>query len=361
MFGLGALLLVVGLVAIVSGVPIVRMEIGWTEIVGGSVAMSAGCVILAMGVLAGQLDAIRQSLAYAALEDAFAGADHPATAEIKDERATAAADDVFADAEPALPEPEQRRLSHPLAPQRWAPVASPVRAEPPLAAAPTLDLVTPEPDVRVEADDAAPTLDEGAPALVHAEEEGSHSPSVLPPDPVADSVADLPALPPPTKAKPNFLSSFLARRGIDAAAPAPVSERTRFDADLPGPAHQPVRTPVDLSSGWDEETRADLADDNRDAPADVFKTVEDPVETVATPVHPIAFDEPAVPEEPAAPPEPEPDPLLPVVVGRYNAGSASYVMYSNGMIEVETEQGTHQFGSMQELKSFIEKRDARVS
>ncbi|WP_131194269.1 hypothetical protein [Lichenihabitans psoromatis] len=52
-----------------------------------------------------------------------------------------------------------------------------------------------------------------------------------------------------------------------------------------------------------------------------------------------------------------PHPLSPTIVGRYNAGSASYVMYSNGMIEVETDTGVHQFGSMQELKAFIEQQD----
>ena len=43
----------------------------------------------------------------------------------------------------------------------------------------------------------------------------------------------------------------------------------------------------------------------------------------------------------------------PTVVGRYESGGASYVLFSDGTIEVETDLGTHRFASMEELKAYI--------
>ena len=48
----------------------------------------------------------------------------------------------------------------------------------------------------------------------------------------------------------------------------------------------------------------------------------------------------------------------PTVVGRYEANGASYVLFSDGTIEVETETGTHRFASMADLKEHIERQDA---
>jgi hypothetical protein len=53
----------------------------------------------------------------------------------------------------------------------------------------------------------------------------------------------------------------------------------------------------------------------------------------------------------------EPGPLRPaepVVMGRYEAKDASYVMFSDGSIEANTKSGVFRFGSMSELKAFIE-------
>ena len=46
----------------------------------------------------------------------------------------------------------------------------------------------------------------------------------------------------------------------------------------------------------------------------------------------------------------------PTVVGRYESGGACYVLFSDGTIEVETEMGTHRFGSMEELKAYIDQQ-----
>jgi hypothetical protein len=61
---------------------------------------------------------------------------------------------------------------------------------------------------------------------------------------------------------------------------------------------------------------------------------------------PSATPEPA----PAAAPEPPgPD----KVVGTYQAGGSSYVMFADGSIRAQTPSGEHRFGSMDEFKAFM--------
>lgn len=67
---------------------------------------------------------------------------------------------------------------------------------------------------------------------------------------------------------------------------------------------------------------------------------------------------PAAPRAPAAPIQAPAPVEAPTVVGRYEANGASYVLFSDGTIEVETESGTHRFASMADLKDHIERQEA---
>ena len=49
----------------------------------------------------------------------------------------------------------------------------------------------------------------------------------------------------------------------------------------------------------------------------------------------------------------------PTVAGRYEANGASYVLFSDGTIEVETETGTRRYASMQDLRAEIERQEAK--
>ena len=49
----------------------------------------------------------------------------------------------------------------------------------------------------------------------------------------------------------------------------------------------------------------------------------------------------------------EPEPSGPAVVGTYNSGGNSYVMYADGAIEADTPTGRYRFKSLDELKDFI--------
>ncbi len=95
-----------------------------------------------------------------------------------------------------------------------------------------------------------------------------------------------------------------------------------------------------------------------------------PPAAVPSPVEdepPIRSAPPAAPDErKALRPDPSPraevraEPSIveaPTVVGRYDANGATYVLFSDGTIEVETESGTHRFASMADLKDHIERQD----
>jgi hypothetical protein len=61
---------------------------------------------------------------------------------------------------------------------------------------------------------------------------------------------------------------------------------------------------------------------------------------------------PSVAAEPAAAPAQEP-PEPDKVVGTYQAGGSSYVMFADGSIRAQTPSGEHRFGSMDEFKAFM--------
>jgi hypothetical protein len=51
-----------------------------------------------------------------------------------------------------------------------------------------------------------------------------------------------------------------------------------------------------------------------------------------------------------APGEPEPAPTL---VGRFSAGGANYMIFSDGSIEAETEDGAYKFASMSDFRAYL--------
>ena len=54
--------------------------------------------------------------------------------------------------------------------------------------------------------------------------------------------------------------------------------------------------------------------------------------------------------------EPEPAPTL---VGRYSAGGANYMIFSDGSIEAETETGAFKFASMGDFKAYLAGKRSR--
>lgn len=95
------------------------------------------------------------------------------------------------------------------------------------------------------------------------------------------------------------------------------------------------------------------------APREQTWAPREPAWTTREPI--VAPREPAEYRQPEPPRAPEPVASLPAlaepsVVGRYEAQGTSYVMYSDGSIDAETETGSFRFASLAELKKFIERR-----
>lgn len=133
-------------------------------------------------------------------------------------------------------------------------------------------------------------------------------------------------------------AALLAARGGDTQAPL----ATDIDRQLPV-GEEPARQEAAGETPVHAETAASTA---RFTPAPSFVAPDAP----ATSFLP-AGEASHAPGEPAAP---RVSPALPLVMGRYEAKDASYVMFSDGSIEANTKSGVFRFGSMSELKAFIE-------
>ncbi len=277
-FALGVALALGGAASIVSGLPYIRMESGWTEVIAGTTALSAGIMTVA---LAAVLNALRR------LEPRFVRDDLSASQD--GARTTRAAGLI------------------------QSPVADSVGDEP--------DVAPPEPDVPVPS--------------------------------VAES--DLPPPPAPRSLEERIWSgpSTLGQSANARAEPAepPSSYRTTDRSSGVRPA-----API-LSRERDARRRPESDAIGVAAPRSYART------GAASPVRTDAGD-----RVPSLIPSPRPSDAAdtgpvstlaesPTVVGRYESGGASYVLFSDGTIEVETEMGTHRFGSMEELKAYIDQQD----
>jgi hypothetical protein len=96
-----------------------------------------------------------------------------------------------------------------------------------------------------------------------------------------------------------------------------VEAQTPLEAALPDPEPAPATAPADEEDPLNENRAGHLP-------------------TMAEVEHAIA--------EPEAPP---------TLVGRYSAGGANYMIFSDGTIEAETEQGAFKFASMGDFKAYL--------
>jgi hypothetical protein len=330
-YGVSCLLVLAGAVAITSGAPIIQLERGWAEVIAGSVAMSSGGVVFAIGVVAMRLESLRDMMAiFAAL----------APAKMQEQAARPL---------PVADEPVPTFVPPP--PQSVAPTLSEVEPVPADAMVP---LATPspaaEPDPGLWKRVRRPAIKVDAPSL-----EADGFPDRLPPEPTPfeHPVADAS----PVEAPPSL--------PVEPAVPpvAPVSVRPEPD----------TASTVDTGQlGWLErslfKSRAQKErDEPREVPASPGRTepamdlpLREPAFTSfpsRDTVEPAPAAEPTSEAAPMAPPTVPAD-ESPTVIGRYQAGVASYIMYSDGTIEVETEGGeSHRFGSMDELKAYIASKD----
>lgn len=299
LFALAAVMIVGGIVSVIQGFPFVRLESGLAMTIAGATTASAGAVVLGLAVVAGRLRG---------LERAFREA-RPAT--------------------PSFPPAETG-----LAPGGAADPSAAQRARPSLAAT---------------AASLGAGLGAGAGLGGAASTRPGLEPTFFDPAPPSpEPSAAEPLLPNllPADAPHDRPEPHIPEPRIADAAPDPETRATENDL-FDGPAPAPAPEPAPESAPRFKEAEAEP----RRAP--------DPV-----PPHPSAIETAEFVGVPEDKPEPSPEapaaestpPVAeePQVVGTYASGGNTYVMYSTGVIEADTPRGRFTFGSLDELKAFVE-------
>ena len=269
-FALGVALALGGAASIVSGVPYIRIESGWTEVIAGTTALSAGIVTLGLGAVLSALRSLEMRL-------------------------VAGQSSVVDESSVAL------RTTKPL---------------------------------------LSPLVETGL-----ASDEASIAPSF--------AAGRDPTLTPPSRPLMGRLKSKLSTMGTLANERPEPSVNLVAATDPSSPAPSPRRDRDEASALYSPEGNAlDLAprrSSARPSAATLTRGEADVGIPSLIPSQNIAAVETGPGTETQE---------APTVVGRYESGGATYVLFSDGTIEVETEAGTHRFASMEELKAYIDQQDA---
>ena len=330
---LAVLLLLAGAGSTVFGLSFASGERGLVLTLCGAIGLTGGCIVLAIALAVRRLEAV---LLKPAAQAGFTAA--PEAAETWSAPQASAAPPEFlrrAATEKTGKQPTLKpdRLStggDPLVMSMLEETA-PHSLPPPLAAAPTAaKKPAAEATLSLQAAPALPPVTSAAPAA-------PVPPSTVAPD--AD-FADSPRF-------PNF----------NAFDPAEEVEWTAFPAK-PAPLVKPAppAKPAPLVKPAELAKAAEPAKPEQHAkPAEPAEPAAPANSAAPAPLAAAAAAPPsAAPPAPAF--EPPPHAPTPAEVGRYNAGGATYVMFSDGSIEAETDTGAYRFASMAELRDFIEHR-----
>lgn len=332
---LGVVLIGIGIASIAIGVPEIQLERGWTAVIAGSIVGSAGVIVFVMGAVLKHLEALRVAVV-------------------------------------ELSAPQQQSIE---APQLYEELVAPEQVFPdPVAQRP---ISTDRPGERVGADVEFRTRSRPEPEELDAFQQPALEPLATvsrdtePAEAFAPPPALAPDLPPAdaqsVRRRPNFLGGLLSRRPAEdevprASPPGGEPESQEAAADPYGsvpPLHASEASDYRLDpAGFDHDPFGqESLEDQQFRPTYAEHSSEEthPAEPAEPATHDVVHDTAPHGADLASA---DHHPLRPSIVGRYTAGSASYIMYSNGMIEVETETGVHQFSSMQDLKRFIENQEA---
>ncbi|MBZ6413884.1 MULTISPECIES: hypothetical protein [Methylobacterium] len=315
---LALLMLIGGLAAMVQGIPFIRLEVGWTMVIAGTVGASGGAVLLGLAAVVARLGRIERAL--------------------RSDRAAAPLA-----AAPAFPEPP-------------APVR-PARSEPVMPPIPTMPLPAQDASAVQEPHASGPghaaALAAGAATVGLAVGElrlrrADDADPILPHEPTApDAMPREPALHVAPVAHPE-----------SAAHEAPPSAAETAQASEVGPAE-----PVRQDSVVQESAYQEPAPPEHHEPAppvvDVPTVAELPQPEIASSPDAAPVPEPAagphdtaVAEEPAVAEHAPEEPAGKTVIGTYDAGDNTYTMYADGTIDAETPAGRFHFASIEELKAF---------
>lgn len=344
---LGGVLSAIGATAIWFGWDIVNNERGWTQVISGSVGFSGGLVTIALGLVLMRLGGLRHDL-----NRFLNGRQALAPAERKQHEPPPEAEPPPASEQPptlersAIPGRKRRKdiAPRPEAPDEpaasvtaaFAPPLSPsvalagaastgmTSSEEQTPAAPETSVKPAEPDrADVEAPPSPPVVEAEAPQPLPGVEAEPPRPSVGA-DPELASRDEATGRPP----------------GLSPAAPQAAGK----------PQEKPQGKPED--KGWlprrkDEPFSYDRFEEEL-AKLDQVETAA----TVSRRPEPVLVEHAPVKEAKPAP-APAGSPKT-AIVGQYEAGGVSYVMYADGSIEADTPSGLYRFVDINELKSFIQ-------
>ena len=346
LLALGAVMSLVGLVAMITGYPSIEMERGWATVISGAVLLSGGLIVVALGLVVRNLVGLRNALPVVGVLPGSAEAHAP---------------------EPFIPAPLMPAVSSAPPPFGTPTTTGPAAAFDPH---PTLGLAVPAGVAALAAAGAlrderdpphfsdTPTAPE-TPAHetpAHETPAGTHDAEPHPEEAHAFELhksaalvpeAYIPEAHPPQPARehePPHDKLVESEHGnsdgdwLDQAFSAFDHEMTNGRANTPSAtAPEPHPEPA--------HAREPMTEPAHDAEPDAPNTV------AASDVEHHAPDPHAAEAPATAPAEPAADLA---VIGRYDSEGTSYVMYSDGSIEAQSEAGVYRFGSMAELKAFIE-------
>ncbi len=359
---IGAFLFVIGLAVAWNGYDYVQIERGWTLVISGTFAACTGLVLVALGLVLRELEAIASSAARATLLLANAKTENPwqfPAAPLTQEAAPADEPEPVeefeqtagVEAAPEAPAPSELSEARQDGPLSWM-----VRSK--HADGPS-ELRMPQAETgdgwlrRPLASPLSAPVDETV-TEAHEVQEFAHE-SAPPPEPA-------PEAPPEPELEPEI---------IHEPAPEIVYEPTPEIAHEPvlKSAHEPETAPepeTEIPSEPEPEILHEPASqefESQEFESQEFESHEPAIQEPAIQepaIHEPAIHEPAIHHEPAndePAPAAEPAPesgAKPAVIGHYDAQGTHYTLYADGSIEAETPHGVYRFDSMEELKRFIE-------
>ena len=316
LYGVGAIVVMVGVVMVGFGIPINEFSFGNTLIGAGTTAAVGGLIVIGLGVVVAQLQRIHEALA--------------TRTPIKSSRQF----DTFENAAGARNATAPGRIPFPPRPRTDAVIREPQPFEPRMETAVTPDIHADEPQA---ATSFAPTLRNPEAPPVTVEDDVSLSP----PHPMAAAARG------PSGPGEHFAAPSAPPRIADSARPNEDQYEPKLDADwrLPPPPAAPAQTRQPHSNYFDAMWPAEPkpAKEPSKSPAGT----ETKHEAAASPGRRADLDAPM--QHPAS------EPRGVAILKSGVVDGMGYTLYVDGSIEAELPQGTLRFSSINELRSHLEK------
>lgn len=317
LFALAAAMMIGGIASVIQGFPFVRLESGLAMTIAGAGVASAGAVLFGLGAVVSALRRVEGALEFRRLAE-----------EVRPPALAAASTEAAIEPPPAPAPPAAAALPGSALPAAaLAGLAVGGLAGSRAGREPVFDgstFGTPAPG-----DPPLPDFGHPQPATDEVHDSGEVHDGEVRGHAVSEAEPELPLpAPPETPSLPESAAAEPPERDEPAPEPVIAAEDDLFAGPepLPPPPGLPVRQEPE----------------------------PEPVEDEAPALRPsLIAEEPRPEPAPEQGRKPEPEPAR-EVVGTYASGGNTYVMYSDGAIEAETPRGRFSFGSLDELKAFVE-------